>query len=341
MLLFFSRHRKLLASLSALAVIILTVVLVFIFRTPPTPSPLPNPNGYDDFLRAAAVLKGGVGNASALYHDDLRALVSTNADTLRLVRLGLSRKCSVPTDSAITNVAGVLADLAQLKSLARLLAEEGRLSEMEGRYWDAAHSYLDAIRFGNEMSRGGFIIIRLVGVACEAIGDSALVKLVPKLSPEEARQVRVELEKIDSTGVSWDEVRRNESRFARYQLSKGFNLVTWAVTRWQVWRSHQRTATRDKRIVAHLRLLTSELAVRVYQSDQGRAPAGLNELVPKYLQRVPIDPFNGRLLIYRPQGTNWVLYSVGEDGVDDGGKRVGRPVSGTITKGDIFYDSPY
>ena len=339
--LLFSRYRKLLASLGIVVVILLVVVLVYTLRTPPAPSPLPNPNGYDDFLKAAAVLKGDVGNASALDHDDLQGLVSTNADTLRLVRLGLSRNCSVPTDSAITNVAGVLTDLAQLKSLARLLAEEGRLSEMEGRNGEAAHSYLDAIRFGNEMSRGGFIIIRLVGVACEAIGDSALVKLVPKLSREEARQVRVELEKIDRTAVTWDEVRRNESRFARYQLGQGFNLATWAVTRWQVWRSHQRAATRDKRIVVHLRLLTAELAVRVYQSDQGRAPADLNELVPKYLQRVPTDPFNGRPLIYGPQRTNWLLYSIGEDGIDDGGKPVARSASGTVTKGDIFYDSPY
>jgi hypothetical protein len=95
-------------------------------------------------------------------------------------------------------------------------------------------------------------------------------------------------------------------------------------------------------MAAHLRLLTAELAARCYRSDQGRAPSSLEQLVPKYLQRVPLDPFNrGRPMIFLPQGTNWLLYSVGEDGVDDGGKRVGRSVSGTVTKGDLFYDSPY
>jgi hypothetical protein len=53
------------------------------------------------------------------------------------------------------------------------------------------------------------------------------------------------------------------------------------------------------------------------------------------------DPFSGRQMIYRPQGTNWLLYSVGEDGVDHGGKRVGSAVSGTATMCDLFYDSPY
>ena len=46
-------------------------------------------------------------------------------------------------------------------------------------------------------------------------------------------------------------------------------------------------------------------------------------------------------MTYRPQGTDWLVYSVGEDGVDDGGKRVSRSVSGTVIRGDLFYDSPY
>jgi hypothetical protein len=41
------------------------------------------------------------------------------------------------------------------------------------------------------------------------------------------------------------------------------------------------------------------------------------------------------------QPQNWLLYSVGEDGVDDGGKPVSRSAIGTITKGDLFYDSPH
>jgi hypothetical protein len=247
----------------------------------------------------------------------------------------------VPTDSAITNINGVLADLAQLKSLARLLMEEGRLAELEGRYGDAAQSYLATIRFGNEMSRGGFIIIRLVGIACEAIGDAPLSKLVPKLSPAQARQVVVELEKIDRTQVTWDEVRQNENRFCQYQLRTRFNPILWAMTRLEAWSSSRRAEMRNRRIVAHLRLLTAELALHSYQSEQGHSPARLEQLAPQYLASVPSDPFSGRPLVYRPQGNNWLVYSVGEDGVDDGGKPVTRSVSGKVTKGDLFYDSPY
>jgi hypothetical protein len=86
-----------------------------------------------------------------------------------------------------------------------------------------------------------------------------------------------------------------------------------------------------------LRLLAAELALRCYRSKHGQPPARLDDLVPALLKRVPLDPFSNRPMIYRPQGTNWLLYSVGTDGVDDGGKRAGRDIS---SKGDLFFDSP-
>jgi hypothetical protein len=42
-------------------------------------------------------------------------------------------------------------------------------------------------------------------------------------------------------------------------------------------------------------------------------------------------------MIYRPQGTNWLLYSVGPDLVDNGG-RPGRTADSR--PGDVFYNAP-
>ena len=126
--------RKIRTILLALAVITILLTLTFlVVSTGRTPSslPLPNPNGYDDFLNAAALLTGDVGNASTFDHDSLRALVSTNSESLRLLRLGLTRDCSVPTDSAMKNVEGMLTDFSDLRRLVQLLAAEGRLREMD------------------------------------------------------------------------------------------------------------------------------------------------------------------------------------------------------------------
>ena len=58
----------------------------------------------------------------------------------------------------------------------------------------------------NEISRGAFIINRLTGIACEALGESRLAKPVPKLKPDEARPVIAALEKVGAARV-W-EIRR-------------------------------------------------------------------------------------------------------------------------------------
>jgi hypothetical protein len=70
-------------------------------------------------------------------------------------------------------------------------------------------------------------------------------------------------------------------------------------------------------------LLMASLALRAYQADHGSYPASLSQLVPSYLHSLPSDPFavSGPLR-YRKTGSKYVLYSVGPDGVDDGGKPI-------------------
>lgn len=49
-------------------------------------------------------------------------------------------------------------------------------------------------------------------------------------------------------------------------------------------------------------------------------PVTLAECDAKYLSVQPVDPFSGQPLIYRLEGKGFVLYSVGENMKDDGGK---------------------
>jgi hypothetical protein len=44
-----------------------------------------------------------------------------------------------------------------------------------------------------------------------------------------------------------------------------------------------------------LELLRLAVALERYKSAQGNYPAALDELVPKYLEEVPLDPFTGRI----------------------------------------------
>ena len=67
-------------------------------------------------------------------------------------------------------------------------------------------------------------------------------------------------------------------------------------------------------------LTTTALALKRYQLRHGQYPTELSALVPEFLAATPRDPADGQPLRYRlkPDGT-FLLYSVGEDGADNGG----------------------
>jgi hypothetical protein len=71
------------------------------------------------------------------------------------------------------------------------------------------------------------------------------------------------------------------------------------------------------------RLLATSFALRAYWLAHHAYPTSLTQLCPAYLSGVPGDLFDqDRPFKYRLSGSKYVLYSVGPDGVDDGGRRL-------------------
>jgi hypothetical protein len=66
-------------------------------------------------------------------------------------------------------------------------------------------------------------------------------------------------------------------------------------------------------------------AVLLHHAEFGRYPTGLNDLMPKYIQMIPIDGFSKEPPIYRQVDNGFVVYSVGSNGIDDD---FGSPHSG-------------
>jgi hypothetical protein len=69
------------------------------------------------------------------------------------------------------------------------------------------------------------------------------------------------------------------------------------------------------------KILVTAIALKRFQRKHGHWPENLAKLVPEFLPEVPIDWMDGQPLRYRlrEDGT-FVLYSVGEDGIDQGGE---------------------
>jgi hypothetical protein len=62
------------------------------------------------------------------------------------------------------------------------------------------------------------------------------------------------------------------------------------------------------------------IALRRYQLAHTRAASSLDSLVPEFLKTVPIDHMSGSAFHYKAAaGNDFLLYSVGEDGIDNGG----------------------
>ncbi|MEM6656177.1 MAG: hypothetical protein AAF596_10260, partial [Planctomycetota bacterium] len=75
---------------------------------------------------------------------------------------------------------------------------------------------------------------------------------------------------------------------------------------------HRSLARRDGVLVG--------LALELYRRDQGHYPDTLEELSPRWLPKAPVDPINGGPLGYRITGGKPVVYSLGIDTDDDGGR---------------------
>lgn len=80
------------------------------------------------------------------------------------------------------------------------------------------------------------------------------------------------------------------------------------------------------------------LALELYRRDQGNWPASLEELSPRWLPKIPVDQINGGPLGYRIIDGKPIVYSLGVDSDDDGG-RLPPCCEGDIAKYRVH--SPY
>lgn len=80
-------------------------------------------------------------------------------------------------------------------------------------------------------------------------------------------------------------------------------------------------------------LVRLAVAVLAYRSQNGKEPEKLDGLVPDYLDRVPLDPFDGQPLRLKRGEKGLVLYSVGGDLKDDDG----IPWEAAKQEGDLVF----
>jgi hypothetical protein len=77
----------------------------------------------------------------------------------------------------------------------------------------------------------------------------------------------------------------------------------------------------DAEVLAKLQISRVALEVERWRlAHGGRAPDSLAELVPDFAPSIPLDPFDNQPLRYKKLARGFLVYSIGADFTDDGGK---------------------
>lgn len=93
-----------------------------------------------------------------------------------------------------------------------------------------------------------------------------------------------------------------------------------------VFESLEGSFTRILLTQASANLTRTAIALQRYQLDHNQYPQSLAELVPAYLDAIPTDLFDGKPLRYRLEsGGQYVLWTTGSDGEDNGGDVATKP----------------
>jgi hypothetical protein len=142
-----------------------------------------------------------------------------------------------------------------------------------------------------------------------------------RITPRPARELQLNEIEEDAAAV-WSQY-KNTSRLDKLfmQPSRRGEFIGVGLTGNRVgsFRKAQTAADRDEQIHRNLRI---GFALAQFHADIGRYPAKLDELTPKYLNRIPNDLLSDKPLIYKTEGDGYLLYSVGANGVDDEGRTV-------------------
>ncbi len=262
---------------------------------------LPNPNGYTYFVKAAQMLMADfAASVDQMSEAGLRALVAQNSGALQLARQGFHCESRV----ADNNAPDMLKILESIKRLALAFSAEGRLAAMENRSDDAVRIHLETVRLGQESSRGGTLMVRLVGIAIEKIGLDSLQPLEQGTDARQCKEIALALESLDAREPTISETLACEKAFADKLraaepiMRRMMYAITQPLQARMMAPAIQQATNKIQAHQAVLRQAMIAFAARAYELEKNQRPASLRDLTPDYLKAIPQDPRTGKDIVY-------------------------------------------
>jgi hypothetical protein len=270
-------------------------VVLFAPRSTSFP-PLPSPNGYNKIMESAAKISPLPGSLRDLPPARLAEYVSANKSALDELRRKLDLPSAVPVEVGQDWYIGQSPNMINQKQAALALAAEATLRQRQGDYVGALQECLDLLKFSRATSRGGLSTHFMSGTACEAVAFQVLGLFMDKLDPKDLHRTLRRLEELDGERESWREAARRDREWARksYPVSERFAWWFQSILPHSGPTADERMEARYlKQLTDHRRFLL-RLAARTFALERGRDPKTVEELVPGFLQHLPVDPATGR-----------------------------------------------
>lgn len=212
----------------------LCLILFLLRGREPASFPLPSPNGYDDFLKASALLRGDWEHTN---QDALRLCAAQNAQSFALVEAGLRKSCRVSVEVSKEYQAKHSKELGSLKHLTHCMIARAKLAEKEGRTNDALAGYLEACRFAFEMGRGGLGIDSLNSISCQALVMRDFSPMAPRLSSSQCSEALRVIEELEREREDPELVMRRERSWLDAAYGSFWRTRAWSDALWDTWRS--------------------------------------------------------------------------------------------------------
>jgi hypothetical protein len=315
--------------------------------------PMPDPNGFEVIAAAGNAFSGSpILNTSVEPQStsELAAEIAKHQEAYDQLRVGLAQDMQVqfwPTrpEELDASLQLSLNAVQAARSAARGLMREAELAEQQERFDDAVRISFDNVRLGVAMPRNGLLVDYLVGIAIEGIGQHSLYQVIQHLEPDQCQSAIKTLAKLEADREPLDEVILRDRIWSQHAYGWFGHLMQIFEDLAPRWKTAVMVRHALNRTQTVSRLLTVGLAIRAYRVKHEEIPHSLSDLVPDYLEKIPIDPFDpaGGPLRFVRRDETYIIYSVGDDGVDNGGtaKELGRyPSHGEDLRLDVYMADP-
>ena len=236
---------------------------------------------------------------------EIRDFLKRNEEALRGTRRGLDMELCIAPPYRHDDPQLRLDVLARFRTLARALMYQGKVDGLDGDVRSMIENYLDALRLGRSIMRGGVTIDGMVGIAIQRPALDAIHDALQRLAEDDLRHVVETMEESERRAVSSEEILANERNtiqmnpILRWQVRK---IISPAIRRFE-----DDCAMAD--VMARGTLLRAR--VQLFKLHHGAAPESLSDVMDG--RDVPIDRFSGKPFRY----VNDKIYSFGWDRDDD------------------------